>query len=153
MNIYLRAIEESDKQDIFEIFLNSRPDMLSLISYDNQNENVILSQFDLSQRYLDLRELDTRYVIVYENKTIGTLYLRINEKKIEVVSFAILPLFRNKGIGTYLLNEIINKYSDEFEIRLNVAWYNNEALKLYLRLGFEEIEDLGVYKELGIRRI
>lgn len=153
MNIYLRAIEESDKQDIFEIFLNSRPDLLELISYDNQNENVILSQFDLSQRYLDFRELDTRYVIVYENKTIGTLYLRINEKKIEVVSFAILPLFRNKGIGTYLLNEIINKYSDEFEIRLNVAWYNNEALKLYLRLGFEEIEDLGVYKELGIRRI
>lgn len=153
MNIYLRQIEESDKQDIFEIFLNSRPDMLSLISYGNQNENVILSQFDLSQRYVDIRELDTRYIIVYENKTIGTLYLRINEKKIEVVSFAILPLFRNKGIGTYLLNEIINKYSDEFEIRLNVAWYNNEALKLYLRLGFEEIEDLGVYKELGIRRI
>lgn len=153
MNIYLRAIEESDKQDVFEIFLNSRPDLLELISYDNQNENVILSQFDLSQRYLDCRELDTRYVIVYENKTIGTLYLRINEKKIEVVSFAILPLFRNKGIGTYILNEIINKYSDEFEIRLNVAWYNNEALKLYLRLGFEEIEDLGVYKELGIRRI
>lgn len=153
MNIYLRQIEESDKQDIFEIFLNSRPDMLSLISYGNQNENVILSQFDLSQRYVDIRELDTRYIIVYENRTIGTLYLRINEKKIEVVSFAILPLFRNKGIGTYLLNEIINKYSDEFEIRLNVAWYNNEALKLYLRLGFEEIEDLGVYKELGIRRI
>lgn len=153
MNIYLRAIEESDKQDVFEIFLNSRPDLLELISYDNQNENVILSQFDLSQRYLDFRELDTRYVIVYENRTIGTLYLRINEKKIEVVSFAILPLFRNKGIGTYILNEIINKYSDEFEIRLNVAWYNNEALKLYLRLGFEEIEDLGVYKELGIRRI
>jgi ribosomal protein S18 acetylase RimI-like enzyme len=62
---------------------------------------------------------------------------------------ALLPEHRNKGIGRYLIKEVMNEaYKAGKSVQLQVAWYNYAAKSLYERLGFFVIEDKGVGCEM-----
>ncbi|MBN1501052.1 MAG: GNAT family N-acetyltransferase [Spirochaetes bacterium] len=107
---------------------------------------------------------DSGYLAVCENKIIGAVWIRLfsSENKgygyisniIPELSIAIIPEFRNKGIGTDLMKTLFNdpevcKYKT---ISLSVS-KDNKALSLYKRFGFEVYsEDEKSYimsKELG----
>jgi len=55
-----------------------------------------------------------------------------------VFAFRIKPLWRNKGIGTYLMDYVENdlRQRDYQYVTLNVAKENPGALRLYQRLGY-----------------
>ncbi len=73
---------------------------------------------------------------------IANLYLHATKKLCHQALFAIIVAekFRNKGIGTMLLNEVMKKAKDQFGIEiLHLEVYEgNPAISLYQRLGFEE---------------
>ncbi len=57
------------------------------------------------------------------------------------LSIALLPEYRNRGIGTDLLNHLIENIRDKFSaISLSVS-SDNPARRLYQRLGFELIKE------------
>ena len=72
-------------------------------------------------------------------------------KKGHLVSVAVLEEFRNKGIGSALVEESIkgiqNKQCDEFYLEVRCS--NNEAVKLYERLGFSIKQRLRAYYRDG----
>jgi len=63
------------------------------------------------------------------------------ERRAYVFSFRIKPRFRNRGVGTYLMDFIQGDLRDRNYkfITLNVAKENPDALRLYKRLGFKVI--------------
>ncbi|MBS4207342.1 GNAT family N-acetyltransferase [Bacillus sp. FJAT-50079] len=69
------------------------------------------------------------------NKTYGYI-----NKNIPVLSMAILPEYRGQGLGTVLLNEMIDKakQSDYISLSLSVD-PKNPALRLYERDGFVKV--------------
>ncbi len=48
--------------------------------------------------------------------------------------------FQNKGIGSKVMQEILNCYSDYSRIRLEVCQSNKCAIKLYEKLGFKKLD-------------
>ena len=63
------------------------------------------------------------------------------ERRAYVFSFRIKPEFRNRGVGSYLMDFIqgdLHERKYKF-ITLNVAKENPDALRLYKRLGFKVI--------------
>ncbi len=72
-------------------------------------------------------------------------------KKGHVVSIAVVEEHRNKGLGTALLEESMNKMKEKgcSEIYLEVRNSNEPALKLYKKLGFTVIRTIPYYYSDG----
>ena len=55
-----------------------------------------------------------------------------------IIDFVVKEAVRGKGIGTQLLEEVIQKF-DDLPLTLEVT-ENNQAIHLYKRLGFQQLE-------------
>jgi ribosomal protein S18 acetylase RimI-like enzyme len=82
---------------------------------------------------------------VHNAKPIGRLYLDRREAEIRIIDIALLTSERRNGVGGALLREVLTEARAAGKaVRIHVE-RNNPALRLYHRLGFNEIEDQGVY--------
>ena len=72
-------------------------------------------------------------------------------KKGHVVSIAVLDEHRRKGFGSVLVNEAINgvKTIQCSELYLEVRCSNNDAVRLYEKLGFSIIQRIKTYYRDG----
>ena len=63
-----------------------------------------------------------------------------------MIDIALLPEYRNSGIGTQLLRELLEEAQlTNKKIVIHVENFN-PAYHWYLKLGFKQIEDKGVYQ-------
>ena len=80
-------------------------------------------------------------IVVYliDDKVVGFInYYEIYDR-IEIANFNVLDYFQNNGIGTKLINYVINKYKEKYKnITLEVRKDNEKAIKLYKKVGFKE---------------
>ncbi len=88
------------------------------------------------------------WIVSIDNKIVGYFILICYKKSIRIYSIAILPEFRNKGIGEYILKFIIKlaKFLKKEKILLEVR-ISNRSKNLYQREGFKVIKLLKDYYE------
>ena len=94
----------------------------------------------LSTEYVD-NELNNNpfaHFVVYKNKDVilGYLYYSLIYDRIEINQFEVLEEYRNKKIGSSLLDYLVNL--GNYDITLEVRETNVPAISLYEKLGFEE---------------
>ncbi|MCA1622443.1 MAG: GNAT family N-acetyltransferase [Acidobacteria bacterium] len=91
------------------------------------------------QRQLFRESFETKRakIIVFEGKDAGFLDAAERETETVLISIRLLPEFQNKGIGTKIIQEILEKsHAKNKLVRLQVLKIN-PAKKLYNRLGFK----------------
>ena len=84
------------------------------------------------------------YIALSGEEPVGRLYIERRELKTEVIEISLLPDWRNRGIGSFLLKGIM---SEGKTVRLCVE-AANPALRLYSRLGFREYEKSDLHVRL-----
>jgi ribosomal-protein-alanine N-acetyltransferase len=90
--------------------------------------------------YFLMRKTDGFYVAEENGRIIGYVISSVRDGKGNIVSIAVLPEFRRKGIGSRLMEESLNFLSKKVDyVELQVGVSNKEAIGLYRRLGFEEV--------------
>jgi ribosomal protein S18 acetylase RimI-like enzyme len=94
-------------------------------------------QFDMQQRsYKQQYPTAESCVVMYEGRRIGKLYTANLPHSIVLVDVALLPEYRNRGIGTSLIRDLQHKAASAGKsVRLQVI-ESNSARQLYERLGF-----------------
>lgn len=132
-NCVIRRCDPSDIIPVMEINLKTLPEHYSDYFYESL-----------------LAELPEAFLVAeVEKKLVGYIMCKIeygfsNFKKLgfvkkgHVVSIAVLPSHRQKGIGKGLVEESIAgvKLKKADELYLEVRCSNNEAIRLYEKLGF-----------------
>lgn len=84
-------------------------------------------------------------IILSDGEPAGRLYVDRWPEEIRIVDIALLPEYRNGGIGTFLLKRLISESEENGKpLSIHVEKFN-PALRLYERLGFSTIADRGVY--------
>jgi ribosomal protein S18 acetylase RimI-like enzyme len=84
-------------------------------------------------------------VILVSDQPAGRLYVHRGGDEVRIVDIAMLPAWRNRGVGTHLIGALQAEAAlARKPLRIHVERMN-PALALYQRLGFREIEDRGVY--------
>lgn len=79
-------------------------------------------------------------IITYHGKLIGTIATIESEDCIEIGQFFILPDYQNKGIGTHLLKNILDK-ADQLGRNVTLKFLRNNPVKsLYVRNGFRIVD-------------
>ena len=143
--IELRPVGEKDNAFIETVYRSTREDELKLINWTEQQKWAFISMQSMAQ----LAEYKTKFpdaafqVIIYEKKDAGRFYTWENENEIRLIDITLLPPFRGKGIGKFLLGELIKKSNKvQKKISLHVDPVNR-ALKLYQCSGFIHMKNNG----------
>ena len=85
-----------------------------------------------------ISDTDSVYNYMQDELVLGYLEIRLVDGVVDIMNLFVSEDARRQGIATALMNEMIEK-EDFNRIMLEVKVNNNEALKLYTKLGFKEI--------------
>lgn len=98
---------------------------------------------DLYSKYKEnyspiISEFTKKYSYTVDNENVGFIIFDIIYDRCEIIDVYTVEKFRNMGIATKLINEIINDYEIN-NITLEVSVDNCVAIKLYEKLGFKSV--------------
>jgi len=79
------------------------------------------------------------WVMDLEGEIIGYCMLRFGPEEIHLINMAVDPTHQKQGIGSKLLEHILNKIPPKTSVFLEVERGNFPAINLYIKSGFEEI--------------
>ncbi len=147
MNISFRPIVTSDRDFLYAVYASIRADELAQVNWDEDQKAAFLEmQFSAQHRYYIDSYRDTDFLIVLLDQCqVGRLYIARWPSEIRIVDLALLPAYRNRGIGTRILQGILDEADTAGKpVRIHVERYN-PAMVLYCRLGFTQIGEHGVY--------
>ncbi len=146
-NITFRFITREDKNFLRSLYASTREEELALTDWDDlQKEAFIGMQFEAQHSFYHEQFPNAEFqLILLDKEPIGRLYIDKREDEFRIIDIALLKEYRNKGIGSTLLKDILSRSSlASLPVRIHVEQFN-PALTLYNRLGFHRIEENGVY--------
>ena len=142
-----RLVEDRDKSFLRELYATTRAAEMAMVPWsDEQKDEFVEMQFNAQHTFYFEQFKNAEFGIISKNNLdIGRLYLDRRDDEVRIIDIALHPTYQRLGIGERLLNAII-QYAQERELPVTIhVEKNNPAMSLYLRLGFELIEDQGVY--------
>ena len=139
MNVVLRDTTPDDEAFLFEVYASTRMDELAGTGWDeNQKRAFIKMQFLARER--SQPRVDDR-IIVLDGRAVGRMLVDRGEAAILLRDIALLPEYRNVGIGTRLLEDLKKEATAAGKpVALHVLG-SNPAVRLYERLGFHSVDD------------
>ncbi len=146
-SLTLRPVTDADMEFLFRLYASTREEELAAVPWTAEQKEVFLhQQFAAQHEYWQANYTDTTWdLVLLDGEPIGRLYVARWAEEIRIVDIALLPEHRSRGIGTALLRDIFAEGDREGKpVSIHVEIYN-PARRLYGRLGFEDIEDKGVY--------
>lgn len=147
----LKPVTPDDDAFLLSVYASTRADELAQVQWEEgQQEAFVKWQFEMQRREYDARFPGAEYdVIDIDDKPAGRLWIGRGENEIRLLDIALLPEFQNRGAGTFLIKQLIDEAKITGKrLRHMVFVLNNNADRLYLRLGFEVIEDVGGYRHM-----
>jgi ribosomal protein S18 acetylase RimI-like enzyme len=145
--IVFRPISDKDESFLRRVYSSTRLEELAATGWGEKEIHEFLAmQFNAQHKfYMENYQNAQFYVVCLKGEDIGRLYRECFNDEIRIIDIALLPEYRNMGIGTRLVQNIIDEAAKSgLPVRIHVE-KNNPALRLYHRLGFKEIKDVGVY--------
>ncbi len=143
----LRPAGEGDTAFLRGVYRSTREDELALTGWDEgQKDAFVEMQFDAQHRYYAEHYADASFdVVLVDGEAVGRLYVARWPQEIRIVDIALLPEYRNRGVGSCLLQDILAEGAQRAtRVTIHVERFSR-ALRLYERLGFSPVADRGVY--------
>jgi ribosomal protein S18 acetylase RimI-like enzyme len=147
INLVLREATPEDQSFLFEVYASTRMDELAQTGWtDEQKLGFIKMQFVARERTYPL--VDNR-IVVLDGRPIGRILIDRCETAITLSDIALLPEYRNAGIGSRLIQDVIKEATAaQKSIVLHVV-STSPAVRLYERLGFHRTgPEGGAYLEM-----
>jgi len=143
----VRAAEAGDEDFLFSVYASTRAEEMTRVNWSaEQQEAFLRMQFRAQSKFYVENYPGAEFqVITLNDQPIGRLYVHRRADEIRIMDIALLPDYRNLGIGSALLQSILEQGSNlGLPVTIHVEQFN-PALHLYKRLGFQPKEDKGVY--------
>ena len=146
----LREAGDDDLEKLFSLFAASREDLLAAISTwdETQQKTFMHLQFEAQRDQYRRQYPDAHWdVIIRQGEIIGQI-LVARADGFRLVDLSLLPEFRNLGIGSSLLQGLLDEAEGSGRrVTLHVL-QNNPAIHLYQRLGFSDAGEQGIYRRM-----
>lgn len=142
-----RPITSDDEALLYRIYGSTREDELALVDWDDaQKAAFLMMQFTAQHRYYQEHYPHASFeIILLGGQPAGRLYVEQWPEEVRIVDIALLPEYRNSGIGTTLLKGILQEAAQAGKrVSIHVERFN-PAMRLYERLGFSTVGEHGVY--------
>ena len=107
-------------------------------AYQNVDEDL-----SIYTKFYGLTTKDLGLYTLVDNKIAGAIWSRElnNNRETPVLSVAILPEFKGKGIGSFMMEQFLQEAGAVYEqISIDIT-HKPKAIKFYEKFGFEKTED------------
>lgn len=99
-------------------------------------------QFEAQHSFYHLQYPDAQFLmILIDDVPAGRLYVDRRPEKIHMIDITLLPPYRGKGYGEYLIRQLLDEAALVGKSLSIYVERQNRALHLYARMGFEVIDD------------
>jgi RimJ/RimL family protein N-acetyltransferase len=142
-----RPIENDDLPFLQHLYGTTREMELAAVNWcDDEKMTFIAQQFQAQHHHYTTYYHDATFeILLLNSQPIGRLYVHRNPSEIRIMDIALLPTHCNQGLGSYLIKQLMAEAkAHNQKVTLYVEPYN-PALRLYQRLGFQYVEQNGVY--------
>jgi GNAT superfamily N-acetyltransferase len=149
-SLTLRPATGEDNSFLLEVYKSSRGEDLRELGWDEARVAEFLEMQYEAQRTYDDQDYAqaNNEVILSAGEPAGRLLVDSRQNEIRCIDLALLPEFRNRGLGTLLLRRLqrdaakVNK-----PLRLQVIRYSR-AVGLFERLGFVRTSETGTHFQM-----
>lgn len=145
--VTLRPEKESDIPLLAQLYASTREEEMKLVPWTAEQKAAFLQmQFECQYKhYHEYYRSASFEIIECDGSPAGRLCVDRSKEEFRVVDIVLLPEFRNRGVATQLLGDIIEQAEDAgAKVSMHVL-RGSQAMRLYERLGFELAKDKGVY--------
>ena len=146
-DVTLRGATEDDYVFMRDLYAATRAEEMRLFPFDEAQRAAFLDQQFAAQfaHYAAHYPTCERNIIEAGGKPIGRLWIDEWRDQIRLVDIALVPECRGSGIGSRLLQAVLERgKSANKDVTIHVEAFN-PALRLYERLGFQHVDTNGVY--------
>jgi ribosomal protein S18 acetylase RimI-like enzyme len=151
VSVTLRPVTDADREFLIAVYDSTRAEELAQVEWqEGQREAFIRWQFERQDEEYRQRFPNMRYdVILVDGVPAGRIWIGLDDKQIRLLDIGLLTQFQNRGVGTYLMRQLIAEATQSNKVlRHMVFMLNANAHRFYERLGFVVIEDLDAYKHM-----
>ena len=145
--IAYRPRRDEDREFLYQLYASTRADEMKMVPWsDEQKEQFVRMQFYAQTvHYDDVYDPAGFHIIEEDQRPIGRLYLDRQPGQIHIIDITLSPEKRRVGLGTMLLQEILDEAAEKDAVVSIHVEHFNPALHLYNRLGFRQVASEGVY--------
>ena len=145
--ITLRPQVDSDLEFVARLYAETREEELWAVAWPDEVKCAFLrSQFDAQWAHYAQHYHDAEFSIIERHGSrIGRLYVWRGQDDVRIVDIALCAEARGVGIGGTLLSEVMEEAARSGKTASIHVERDNRALGLYQRLGFQRVDDHGVY--------
>lgn len=146
-----RPMTDDDLPFVAALYASTRSDEVAATGWPPEMQAGFLTQqHEAQHRHYRTYYGDAEWLIVERSgQPIGRLYIEEWEDQIRVIDISLTMDARGKGIGRAILEDVIEDARARAKFVSIHVEKNNPARRLYDRLGFEAVEDKGVYDLLA----
>jgi ribosomal protein S18 acetylase RimI-like enzyme len=146
-NVSYRPLQDGDLPFLAALYFSTRTDEMAAVPWSpEQKAQFLMMQFEAQTvHYAEQYDPSGFFIIEHDGKSIGRLYRERQDDDIHLIDISLAPEVRGAGLGTILLQEILDEAAASgLTVSIYVEHFN-PAKRLYHRLGFTEIGENGVY--------
>lgn len=130
------------------VYAESRAEEMAQVPWSEaQKAEFLRFQFEAQDRHYREHYPNARFDLILEDgRPIGRLYRCDLAGEIRLMDIALLAVARGRGIGTALMGTLLAEATERgLPVTLHVE-ADNPARRLYRRLGFRDLREVGVYR-------
>jgi ribosomal protein S18 acetylase RimI-like enzyme len=143
--ITLRPVAGQDDNFLLSVYSSTRAAELAQVPWGmEQKEAFVRMQFSAQkQHYVAEYPQADHDLICVDGVPVGRLYLSRAADALHILDITVLPEHRNSGIGSFLLNQVIEEARNTARpVTVYVETFN-PSLRLFERLGFRKDREEG----------
>lgn len=146
MAITLRDAGPDDEPFLLQVFACTRAAEMALVPWtDEQRAAFLQMQFNAQHSFYHERYPDADYkVILREGEPVGRLYVLREKELIRIMDITVLPDHRKAGIGSGLLQSLLDEAAESKQrVQIYVESYN-PSLALFKKMAFSILQEEGI---------
>ncbi len=138
--ITLRPVGDADDDFLLSVYASTRAEELAQVPWSPEQKDAFLRmQFSAQKQHYAAQYPRAKHDVIYMDQTqVGRLYLAPDVEAMHILDITILPQYRNSGIGSFLLGQIMDEARDAGKSVTIYVESFNPSLRLLERLGFRK---------------
>ena len=147
LRITLRPVTPDDEEFLVKVYGCTRTEELNLLPWtEEQREAFVRWQFTAQQEhYAKHYPAANHDVIMFDGRQVGRLYVARLDQEIRIVDITLLPGERNAGVGSYLINQLLDEADRTDKVTRIYVEEFNPSLNLFNRFNFSPIQQDGFH--------
>ena len=145
--VTLRPASDTEDSFLQSVYASSRAEELARVPWTSQQKDAFVRmQYVAQKQHYEAEYPQASHdIICIDGAPVGRIYLDRGAEALHILDITVLPQYRNRGIGTFLLGQLLAEAAQGARPVTIYVENFNPSLLLFERLGFARDHEKGFH--------